>query len=151
MKVTISEYEFHVSNTLTLHMHESQNKHERHERSQSHKYVHPFHKHVLTHNHSSHKPSIMALPRHVLDGMQELLHKEPEKLVKTVQSCLDFLTEHGMVTTMKLPPLAVGVHPSNRDGCGVNPRDVHELIDNITAVGWVDAKVAGVAVEIEDS
>ena len=95
-------------------------------------------------------PSIMALPRHVLDGMQELLHKEPEKLVKTVQSCLDFLTEHGMVTTMKLPPLAVGVHPSNRDGCGVNPRDVHELINNITAVGWVDAKVAGIAVEIED-
>ena len=53
-------------------------------------------------------PSIMALPRHVLDGMQELLRKEPEKLVNTVQSCLGFLAEHGMVTTMKLPPLAVG-------------------------------------------
>ncbi|CAK9026065.1 Uncharacterized protein SCF082_LOCUS17338 [Durusdinium trenchii] len=93
----------------------------------------------------------MALPRRVLDGMQELLHKEPEKLVKTVQSCLDFLTEHGMVTTMKLPPLAVGVHPSNRDGCGVNPSDVHELIDNISGVGWVDSKVNGIAVEVEDS
>ena len=33
----------------------------------------------------------------------------------------------------------------------MNPKDVHELIDNIIAVGWVDAKVAGIAVEIEDS
>ena len=113
-------------------------------------HVHKSPQKKFTSDHCFTAPSIMALPCHVVDGMQELLRKDPEKLVKTVQSCLDFLTEHGIVTTMKLPPLAIGVHPSNRDGFGVNPRDVHELIDNITAVGWVDAKVAGIAVEIED-
>ena len=37
-------------------------------------------------------------------------------------------------------PLAVGVHPSIRDGCGVNPSDVYELIESTTSValdGWI--------------
>ena len=41
----------------------------------------------------------------------------------------------------------VGISPLNRDGSGVNPVDVHELLSDILAAGWLDARVTAIAVE----
>ena len=48
---------------------------------------------------------------------------------------------------MKLKLSMVGVRPLNRDGSGLNPMDVHELLGDITSAGWLEARVVAIAVE----
>ena len=43
----------------------------------------------------------------------------------------------------------LGVHPSNRDGLGVNAGDVRDLLDSIATVGILPERVNRVAVEIK--
>ena len=54
-----------------------------------------------------------------------------DKLVNTVHQIMVLLREHGLVTSMRLLPSAVGVHPKNRDGTGLNSADVHTLLSNL--------------------
>ena len=70
--------------------------------------------------------------------------------MKVVENALDFLRKHHLVSTMKLEPKLVGVHPSNRDGYGVNPQDVLDLVGSIVDVGFV-GRVRAVGVEVEAS
>ena len=60
-----------------------------------------------------------------------------DKLVNTVHQIMVLLRENGLVTSMRLLPSAVGVHPKNRDGAGLNSADVHTLLSNLLEVGFV--------------
>ena len=60
-----------------------------------------------------------------------------DKLVNTVHQIMVLLRENGLVTSMRLLPSAVGVHPKNRDGTGLNSADVHTLLSNLLEVGFV--------------
>ena len=92
--------------------------------------------------------SLSADVRAYLEGrLQE--SNEGDKMVRVVQDVLAYLRQHHLLTQMRLPPQYVGVHPSNRDGYGLNALDVHDLIDSVVDVGFVPAKVQAVGVEIE--
>ena len=67
--------------------------------------------------------------------------------MKTVHEVLTILERHGHVYTLQLKPSMVGHIPLNRDGSGVNPVDVHELLSDIATAGWLDSRVTAVAVE----
>ena len=70
-------------------------------------------------------------------------------MVKIVENILDYLKKKHLLWTVKLEPMLVGIHPCNRDGYGVNPQDVLDLIDSIVDVGFVKGKVHAVGVEVE--
>ena len=72
-----------------------------------------------------------------------------EKMVKIVENIL-YLKKKHLLWTVKLEPMLVGIHPCNRDGYGVKPQDVLDLIDSIVDVGFVKGKVHAVGVEVEN-
>ena len=73
--------------------------------------------------------------------------EDGERLVKTVHEVLSLLERHGHVYSMKLKPSFVGVSPLNRDGSGINPVDVHDLLGDIVNAGWLDSRVTAIGVE----
>ena len=80
----------------------------------------------------------MSLSAEVKVQLQSFLQEaaDGDKLVKIVENTLDYLRKHHLVSTMKLEPKLVGVHPSNRDGYGANPQDV---LDLVTASSTLDS------------
>ena len=70
-----------------------------------------------------------------------------DKLVNTVRQIMVLLRANGLVTSMRLLPSAVGVHPKNRDGTGRNSADVHTLLSNLLEVGFVAERTHCVAIE----
>ena len=48
----------------------------------------------------------------------------------------DVLEQHGQVYTLQLKPNMVRISPLNRDGSGVNPVEVHELLSDILTADW---------------
>ena len=94
----------------------------------------------------------MALNPQVIAYLASKLQEsqEGDKMVRVVQDVLAFLRQHHLLTQMRLPPQYVGVHPSNRDGYGLNALDVHDLIDSVVDVGFVPSKVQAIGVEVED-
>ncbi|CAE7851475.1 unnamed protein product, partial [Symbiodinium microadriaticum] len=92
-----------------------------------------------------------ALPADVKAELEGFLQEaaDGEKMVKIVENILDYLKKKHLLWTVKLEPMLVGIHPCNRDGYGVNPQDVLDLIDSIVDVGFVKGKVHAVGVEVE--
>ena len=92
---------------------------------------------------------IMSIPADVDARVTNLLQSSAsgDKLVKTVQEVMHILRESNLVTTMRLEPGSVGVHPKNRDGLGLNSTDVHTLLANLLEVGFVGERVHAVAIE----
>ena len=77
--------------------------------------------------------SLSADARTYLEGkLQE--SNDGDQMVLVVQDVLAYLRQHHLLTQMRLPPQYVGVHPSNRDGYGLNAMDVHDLIDLVVDV-----------------
>ena len=91
----------------------------------------------------------MALPQELVDECNKLLvdAQDGERVVKTVHDVLSLLERHGHVYSIQLRPAMVGISPRNRDGSGVNPVDVHDLLGDILSAGWVDARVTAIAAE----
>ena len=93
----------------------------------------------------------MSLSAEIKVQLQSFLQEaaDGDRLVKVVENTLDYLRKHHLVSTMKLEPKLVGVHPSNRDGYGANPQDVLDLVDSIVDVGFVKGRVHAIGVEVE--
>ena len=84
----------------------------------------------------------------VQDAMSQLSNaQEGDRLVKVVHDVLSLLEQHGHVYSIQLKPSMVGISPLNRDGSGVNPVDVHELLGDILTAGWLDSRVSAIGVE----
>ncbi|CAE6971307.1 unnamed protein product [Symbiodinium sp. CCMP2592] len=73
--------------------------------------------------------------------------QEGDRLVKTVHAAISQLESQGHVYTMQLQPTMVGISSQNRDGSGINPVDVHDLLGDIVQAGWLDARVQAIAHE----
>ena len=64
-------------------------------------------------------------PKKGIDGVQTF----QQELLKTIRGAL--LSDDGWYFAKK-----VGVHPDNREKCGLVPIDVHDLLNLIAAAGW---------------
>ena len=53
--------------------------------------------------------------------------KNDEFLARNVKETFSILRRNSLLTTIRIPPMAVGVHPQNRDGAALVTQDVHEL------------------------
>ncbi|CAJ1412726.1 unnamed protein product [Effrenium voratum] len=93
----------------------------------------------------------MVLTDDVKQSIGQLLAKAEagDGLVKAGEQVLELLRGCNVVQRMRLPPKAVGIHPSNRDGLGINALDVHSLINDVLEVGFVPSLVHAVATEID--
>ncbi|CAE7453961.1 unnamed protein product, partial [Symbiodinium sp. CCMP2456] len=61
------------------------------------------------------------------------------------------LTDAGLMYTQKVSSTFIGVHPSNRDGCGVSTKHVHDLLADLVSLGWSQSEFKGLCVEVSDS
>lgn len=96
--------------------------------------------------------SIMAIPAWLVGSVQTMI-KDAEKgdrLVKMTEECMSLLEKHGFLYRMQLHCRHVAVHPSNRDGSGLNIVDTHELCDDLISTGFVLKRVSAVGVEVSD-
>ncbi len=91
----------------------------------------------------------MALAPELVQECTRMLQgaQDGDRPVKTVHDVLALLEKGGHVYNIQLQPHMVGVSPLNRDGSGVNPVDVHDLLADILSAGWLDARVTAVGVE----
>jgi hypothetical protein len=69
-------------------------------------------------------------------------------IVSACKQLISVLMEEKVAYRLTIPPLLVGVHPTNRDGYGINAVDVHTLMDDIFSIGWDMAKVSALCVEL---
>ena len=94
----------------------------------------------------------LAMDADLIRRCQSILEvaKEGEGLVKSVHDCLHLLESRGFLYNITLHPSMVGISPLNRDGSGVNAVDVHELLSDILAAGFLDQRVNAVGVEPRD-
>ena len=74
--------------------------------------------------------------------------KNGEFLVRNVQEIFSILRRNSLLTTMRIPPMAVGVHPQNRDGAALVTQDVHELLESIVQVGFTPSRVNAIGIEV---
>ena len=70
------------------------------------------------------------------------------QLVQGATRVLSVLQKHGYLQKVKVSPECVGTHPANRDGLGLNVRDVAELIGAISQVGFDGDLPHPIAVEV---
>ena len=70
-------------------------------------------------------------------------------IVAGCKQLVGFLLEEKVAFRLTVPSLLVGVHPTNRDGYGVNPHDMHDLMDDIFSLGWDTSKVSALCVELD--
>jgi hypothetical protein len=86
-----------------------------------------------------------------LKGLVDSLISKAEEsnLVQSVRLIFKALTEAGHMYELKIPPRLIGCHPSNRDGYGINPHDVHGLISDIFTLGFDHGEVRAVCAEID--
>jgi hypothetical protein len=70
-------------------------------------------------------------------------------IVAGCKQLISFLLEERVAYRLTVPSLLVGVHPTNRDGYGVNPHDMHDLMDDIFSLGWDTSKVSALCVELD--
>lgn len=94
----------------------------------------------------------MAIPKEASIKIQELLAKaQHDSLLTSYKSLCSVLQEHGLLYEVRVHSKYVGVHPLNRDGCGVNARGVHDLINNISHIGFDWGAVKALAVEVDNT
>ncbi|CAE7378869.1 unnamed protein product [Symbiodinium sp. CCMP2592] len=77
--------------------------------------------------------------------------KDGEGLVKNVHECLTLLESRGLLYKMALHPSMIGISPLNRDGSGVNAVDVHDLLSDILAAGFLEDRVSAIGVEVQSA
>ena len=97
-------------------------------------------------------PLFLAMDADLIRRCQSILEvaKEGEGLVKSVHDCLHLLESRGFLYNITLHPSMVGISPLFRDGSGVNAVDVHELLSDLLAAGFLDQRVNAVGVEPRD-
>ena len=95
----------------------------------------------------------MSIPPWLLNEIGKLVEQAQEqgdRLVQATETALNLLEKHGFLHKAQMQCKHVGCHPKNRDGSGINIVDVHNLIDNIVASGFVLNRVSSLGVEVLD-
>ena len=65
------------------------------------------------------------------------------------QELLKYCTLMGYFLRVKVHARHIVICPCNRDGYGVNPADVHEILSDITEVGWSHDAFDGILTDVE--
>lgn len=87
-------------------------------------------------------PEIHAKVKQLMENAEKGAH------VQNVQNIIDLLQEENLVYTTKICPRFVHAHPENRDGVGVSPVYVHELLVDVLKSGWNWREVRPICVEV---
>ena len=98
---------------------------------------------------STHNQKAMTTPEIKAQVDSLILKAEEHNLVQSVKQIFKVLGAAGMMYDLKIPPMLIGCHPSNRDGYGINPNDVHRLISDIFTLGFDHGEVKAVCSEID--
>ncbi|CAE7330223.1 unnamed protein product [Symbiodinium sp. CCMP2592] len=94
----------------------------------------------------------MALTPELADKIEKVLAAATGgALVRSMERCYSMLMEAGLLYHQKVHSSFIGVHPSNRDGCGVSAKHVHELLADLVGLGWSTSEFRGLCVEVSDS
>lgn len=70
-------------------------------------------------------------------------------IVGAARFVFDRLKSAGLISEMALPPMSLGIHPTNRGKYGVNEETVHLLGGDILSIGWDRERVRG-AIAVEE-
>ncbi|CAE7242174.1 unnamed protein product [Symbiodinium sp. CCMP2592] len=93
----------------------------------------------------------MALTTELATKVEKLLvAASGGSLVRSMEQVYGLLAEHGLLYQQKVVSSFIGVHPSNRDGCGVSAKHVHELLADLVHLGWSPAEFRGLCVEVSE-
>jgi hypothetical protein len=94
----------------------------------------------------------MSLTKEAERKIEELLNKaQHDGLLTSAKALCQLLEEQGLMYEVRVHSKYVGVHPLNRDGCGVSSKGVQDLITNVSHIGWDWAAVKALAVEVDSS
>lgn len=74
-----------------------------------------------------------SVKKELTDAVQDA---QKSGIVQGMQKVLALLSKHGLLQSQVIEPSLVGVHPSNRDGLGIVPHSVHQLLEDIASVGF---------------
>jgi len=91
--------------------------------------------------------SVQARVESVRAEVESLMHAASDtgkggQLVQAADRIMEQLKRAGLAYTQRIHSEHVGVHPANRYGQGVQPSEVHGLMEDIINLGWSWAKVA---------
>ena len=90
-----------------------------------------------------------ALTPENFDKIAEFLSKASEgSIVQAISSLHEYLLEEKLAFKARLSCDFVGVHDKNRDGIGCSAGHVHELISSIAAIGFVEAELKAICIEV---
>ena len=87
----------------------------------------------------------------VIVEMLQGADKADGRVVSTVDEILGRLVATGQARKMRIPPRLVGVHPKNRNGCGVSAVEVHAHWGKIVFMGYTTVGQNPVCIEDDDS
>ena len=110
----------------------------------------PSHRHLTDVQLPSVHP-VMALTPDVTNKVEKLLAAASGgSLVRSMEQIYGLLAEHGLLYEQKVQSSFIGVHPSNRDGCGVSAKHVQELLADLVHLGWSPKEFRGLCVEVSE-
>ena len=69
-------------------------------------------------------------------------------LVRSMESLYGLLVDSKLMYRQRIPSTFVGVHPLNRDGCGVSTRHIADLTRDLLQLGWSASQFQGICVEV---
>ena len=94
---------------------------------------------------------VMALTPDVTSKVEKLLAAATGgSLVRSMEQVYGLLAEQGLLYEQKVQSSFIGVHPSNRDGCGVSAKHVQELLADLVHLGWSPKEFRGLCVEVSE-
>lgn len=76
-------------------------------------------------------------PHHLAKIKEFIAAAEQGALAESMSQCMTFMQEAGLMVSMVLKPMLIGVHHSNRDGMGIDCNHLQTLISNISSLGYV--------------
>ena len=90
-----------------------------------------------------------CLKPHIANEIKAVLDHGP--IVQGRERFLDLLLKENVAYRQRIRPHLLGVHPGNRHSVGLHVNEVHSLLSEICDVGFAEAEVRAICVEVSSS
>ena len=90
-----------------------------------------------------------CLKPHIANEIKAVLDHGP--IVQGRERFLDLLLKENLAYRQRIRPHLLGVHPGNRHSVGLHVNEVHSLLSEICDVGFAEAEVRAICVEVSSS